>query len=239
MPLLWLFYFLLSIIVIGFTLAALVFFPCQFLARWWRAAGRVPDWILQKGIRFLMLVQPWFKAEVDIRLPAGPGGVLIVSNHRSILDVFILLSRVRGIRIMARSGLYKVPFLALMMRATRQIRVEKGHLDSWVKSLDHVRDSLRKGETVHIFPEMTRCQPGEAGVRNFVAAPFLVAIQSQATVVPLVFKDTDRAWPKGSTGLRFRAPVAVRSLEPLRAADFASAEELRQTVRSQIAEALA
>ncbi len=238
MALIWLSYFMISIIVIGFTLAAAIFFPCLLLSRWIPVFGRVPDWILQKGIRLLMWVQPWFKARVDIQLPQSKSGVLIVSNHRSTLDVFILLSRIKGIRIMARSGLYKIPFLSLMMRATRQIRVEKGHLDSWVKSLETVKQSLARGETVHIFPEMTRCTEGYSGLQNFVSGPFLTAIQADATIVPLLFKNTDGAWPKGEFGLRFRAPIEVKTLSPIRAGEFASAEQLKHAVRARMQEAM-
>lgn len=238
MPLIWLSYFMISIIVIGFSLAATIFFPCLILSRWIPVLGRVPDWILQKGIFLLMRVQPWFNADIEIAIPKNPNGVLIVSNHRSTLDVFILLSRIRGIRIMARGGLYKIPGLGLMMRATRQIRVERGHLDSFQKSLDTVRDSLRNGETVHIFPEMTRCPLGFSGLQNFISAPFLVAIQSQATVVPLVFDNTDGVWPKGEAGLYFRKPVKVKSLEPLNAGNFQSADELKQAVRTRMLEAM-
>src|SRR5262245_17692502 len=110
MPLIWLSYFLLSIVVIGFSLISAIFFPCLFLSRWLPVLGFVPDWILQKGIYFLMRVQPWFNADIQIDLPKTPAGILVVSNHRSTLDVFILLSRIRGIRIMARSTLYKIPF---------------------------------------------------------------------------------------------------------------------------------
>jgi 1-acyl-sn-glycerol-3-phosphate acyltransferase len=234
----WLSYFFLSIVVIGFTLLATIFMPCLILSRWIPQLAGIPSWILQKGVWLLMWVQPWFRADVKIDLPNNGQGTLIVSNHRSTLDVFILLSQIRGIRIMARNGLYKIPFLAMMMRATRQIRVEKGHLDSWVKGLEQVRTSLERGDTVHIFPEMTRCPRGYVGLQGFVSGPFHTAILSGAQVVPLIFDHTDAAWPKGQAGIERGAPIRVRTLPPIQAAEFDSADQLKHTVREKMLEVM-
>lgn len=236
---LWLLFFLITIAVIGFAFAVPFFFPCMALSKVFPALKRGPDRILYVGIYFLMWVQPWFKADLDIELPKNhKGGVLLVSNHRSHLDVFILLSRIQGIRILARSNLFKIPFLGLMMRATRQISVERGRFDAWVKAMDTVKARLAAGERVHIFPEMTRCSPGFGGVQTFTAGPFLAALQEDAVVLPLVFKNTDGVWPKGKAGLNFRRRVKVQTLQPLKARDFASADLLKSAVHSQIAQAL-
>ena len=236
---LWLLFFLITIAVIGFSFTVPFYFPVMALSYVFPRLKGTPDRILYIGIYFLMWVQPWFAGEIDIQLPKDhTGGVLIVSNHRSHLDVFILLSRIAGIRVLAKSTLFKIPFLSLMMRASRQIRVERGRLDAWVKAMDEVKLRLRAGEVVHIFPEMTRCPPGFKGVGQFTAGPFLAALQEGAVVIPLVFKDTDGVWPKGQIGLNFRKPVHVRSLAHLKARDFTSADGLKSEAYRQIAEAL-
>lgn len=231
---------MLSIVVVGFTITATLFFPLVFLARWFPWARSVSGWVLQKGIRFLMLLQPWFKADVKIDLPRNGRGTLIVSNHRSILDVFILLSRVPGIRLMTRNnGLYKIPYFGWVMIASRHFRVERGQADSWVEAMENVRVSLEHGDTVHIFPEMTRCPLGYQGLQSFVSGPFLTAIKSHAQVVPMIFDNTDGAWPKGQSGINFGAPIRVRTLAPLQAAEFATADQLNHTVREKMLEAMA
>lgn len=230
---LWLLFFVISIVVIGFAFSATLYFPIMGLSRWFPRLRGIPEEVLYIGIYFLMWVQPWFNAEVEIELPKNhSGGVLLVSNHRSHLDVFILLSRIAGIRVLAKSTLFKIPFLSLMMRASRQIGVERGRFDAWIRAMGEVKARLQLGERVHVFPEMTRCPPGFQGLQPFTAGPFLAALQEDAMVIPIVFKNTDGVWPRGQVGLNFRAPVSVKSLEPLRAREFANAEALRfETVR--------
>lgn len=234
---LWFGYFLVTITVLGLSLSFLAFFPLIALSNFLPAVAAWPDAVMAFGVGVLMRVQPWLKARVRLNVPEQ-GRVLFVSNHRSHLDVFFLLGWIPGIRILARSTLFRIPGLGLMMRATRQIGVERGRLDAWVKAMNSIGERLRQGERVHIFPEMTRCSRGFTSVQQFAAGPFLVAIQEDATIVPLVFKNTDGVWPKGEVGLHFREPVEVISLPPLRARDFASAEKLKTEVWKQIDQAL-
>jgi 1-acyl-sn-glycerol-3-phosphate acyltransferase len=233
----WFGYFLVTITVIGCAFSFLAFFPLVALSNFIPVIGGWPDAVFAFGVGILMRVQPWLKARVRLNVPEG-GRVLLVSNHRSHLDVFFLLAWVPGVRILARSTLFRIPGLGLMMRATHQIGVERGRLDAWVGAMKAVAERLRQGEKVHIFPEMTRCPQGFQSVQQFAAAPFLVAIQEDATVVPLVFKNTDGVWPKGEVGLHFRKPVEVMSLPPLRARDFASADSLKSEVWKRIDQAL-
>jgi 1-acyl-sn-glycerol-3-phosphate acyltransferase len=234
---LWLFYFLCTIVIVGSAFALPFFFPVIALAKIFPSLKPVPDRIMSTGVSFLMRLQPWLKADVDVQVPPT-GRVLLVSNHRSHLDVFFLLAHVSGVRVLARSNLFKIPGLGFMMRAYRQIAVERGRLDAWVKAMGVVGDRVRQGERVHIFPEMTRCSQGFQSVQPFAAAPFLVAIQEDAVVVPLVFKNTDGVWPKGEVGLHFRQPIEVKTLAPVRARDFANADQLKSEVWKRIDQAL-
>ena len=139
---------------------------------------------------------------------------------------------------MAQAGLFRIPFLGLMMRVSRQIRVNR-RVDGFLHAMEEVKSKLRQGERVHVFPELTRCPRGYQGLQGFSAAPFLAAIQEDALVVPIAFAGTDGVWAKGEFGLNFRRPVTARTLSPLRAREYSSADELRAEVHRRIADALA
>lgn len=235
----WLIFFLINIAVLGSTAFFLLYFPLTALSYLLPQLRSWPDGVLKRGVALLMWIQPWFNAEMDLPYPrCHSGGILFVSNHRSHLDVFILLARIAGIRVLAKKSLFRVPFLGFFMRASGQIGVERGELKDWLSAMDEVRKRLRQGERVHIFPEMTRCEPGANGVRSFRAAPFLAAMQEDAMVIPIVFQGTDLVWPKGQLGLSFRAPVRARTLEALRAKDFPSVNALMTETHTRIEQAL-
>ncbi len=235
---LWLIYFVGSIGFIGIFFSGLFYFPVSIAARLFPRLEPMRERVLKRGVLFLMWAQPWYNASVNIDVPHEEGGVLLVSNHRSHLDVFVLLSRVAGLRILAKSALFRIPFLSIYMRTSQQIKVERNDLRDWVKAMDEVGRRLRLGERVHVFPELTRCEPGYEGVKAFAAAPFQAAIKQGAVIVPVVFKNTDGVWPKGDPGINFRAPVAVRSLAPIRAAEYSNAFQLRDEVTKRIQQGL-
>lgn len=232
----WLAYFLATIAIVGATVAYGISVPFYVLGHWSNRSRRIADIVLCRGIRVLMSLQPWLNAKVDLKslqLTRGQGR-LLVSNHRSHLDAFLLLSRVEGIRIFAKRSLFAIPFLGTMMRLSRQIPVERGKIDSFWKAIETVRTRLQAGETVHVFPEMTRCPPNLRGTLDFSTAPFLTAMQERSVIVPIVFDGTDGVWPKGAFGLSFRSPIRVRALDPIDPAGFASADELKREVKRRI-----
>jgi 1-acyl-sn-glycerol-3-phosphate acyltransferase len=236
---LWLAYFLLTIGILGFLLAYSICIPLYLLSKLAPALEKAADQIMQKGIALLMKIQPWYCAKTQIKwAQSASPGVLFVSNHRSHLDVFILLSTIPGIKILAKSSLFQIPLLNIMMKVTRQIPVPRGQLDSFFQAMQEVKNRLRSGEAVHVFPEMTRCTLGFQGVRQFSAAPFQAAWQENACIIPLVFKGTDQAWPKGRIGISFRKPIEAFNLEPVDPREFASAEMLRTEVQRRIEMAL-
>lgn len=190
------------------------------------------------GIGLLMNVQPWLDGDLTIDVPYRRG-TLLVANHRSHLDVFLFLARVRGVRVLAKDTLFWIPFLGLMMRLSGQIPSRRGDVRSFQRAMDLIESKLRGGETVQVFPEMHRCEPGSRGTKNFLVAPFLAAKKAGRPVVPVVIEGTDGVWPKGKFALRPRMPVRVRTLAPLDPARFATAEDLCLETRRRIEEAMA
>ena len=234
----WLLYFMVTIALIGGILAYGVVIPLYLVGYFLPRAADLADRVMRNGIRLLMSVQPWFRGEIDLNLPQDGKGCLLVSNHRSHLDAFILLSEIKGIRILAKSSLFFVPFLGLMMRLSKQIPVKRGNVKSFLHAMELVSMRISRGDVVHVFPEMTRCERGFKGTQGFSMAPFRMAMQGGFPVVPIVFQGTDDVWPKSSLSLRFRRPVRVRTLQPLNPKDFSSSDELMSEARHRIQQAL-
>ena len=233
----WLIYFALTLCLVGSLLAYGVVVPLFLLGIVFPKATKWAEFVLCRGIRLLMMLQPWFKAEINFVLPSG-GKVLLVSNHRSHLDAFILLSQFCGIKILAKKSLFSFPGIGFIMRISKQIPLKGSEVDLFLSSLEVVRGRLKMGELVHVFPELTRCEEGFIGTREFSVAPFRIAFQEKCSVLPIIFKGTDSAWAKGELGLRFRRLVISKSLAVIDSQDFTSAFELRDEVQSRMRQAL-
>jgi 1-acyl-sn-glycerol-3-phosphate acyltransferase len=232
----WLIYFLIAILIIGLIFAYGLCAPLYVLGRFYQPATRLADKYLCRYIGLLMYLQPWLKGNTEIHLPPRKEnrGVLIVSNHRSILESFILLSRISGIRMFTKTSLLKIPLLGMMMRLSHQIPAQKGHVDSFLKAMEIMRKRLRAGETVQVFPELTRCPKNFVGVQRFISFPFLLALQEKVDIVPVIFHNTDKVWPKGTFTIFSGHEVKVTTLAPIQSERFSSAEELRDEVRTLI-----
>ena len=232
MSVFWLFYFLVSILIVGSTLAYGVSLPFLIIGRLYHPAWVLAGRIFQSGVALLMKGQPWFNAKIDIVLPKAP--FVTLSNHRSHLDMFILLAMIPNIRVIAKHTLFYIPFLGFMMRLLKNIPIRKGDLDSYWKALETVKRALKEKDPVHIFPEMTRCSAEFNGIQSFQLAPFHALLSSGVPIIPILFRGTDKVWPKGQLGLHYRRPVLVRSLSTIDPSQFKTAEELRDHVHQQL-----
>ena len=118
---------------------------------------------LTKTYRFALgicipTVRWWGRLEVEGLEHVPPSGPLIVtSNHDSYWDpvvVGIAAIKVRQIRALAKSSLWKVKGLNLVLNGMRQIPVVRGTKDT--DALDRAMTELRGGSCVGIFIEGTR-----------------------------------------------------------------------------------
>ena len=99
----------------------------------------------------------WGRLEVEglEHLPSGP--LIVASNHDSYWDpvvVGIAAIRLRQIRALSKSTLWKVKGLNRVLDGMRQIPVVRGTKDT--DALERAMTELRGGACVGIFPEGTR-----------------------------------------------------------------------------------
>jgi 1-acyl-sn-glycerol-3-phosphate acyltransferase len=127
-----------------------------------------------------------FAVEIDHRgetlRPGRGGGRLVVSNHRSALDVGILLHRFGG-HMVSRADLARWPLVGAAARSVGTVFVDRSSRMSGASTIRQVRDLLASGETILVFPEGTTFE-GDV-VRPFQPGAFIGALKTGATVVPV------------------------------------------------------
>jgi lyso-ornithine lipid O-acyltransferase len=129
-----------------------------------------------------------FGIHVDVRetvrteAEGAPRGRLVVANHRSALDVGILLQHFGG-HMVSRADLAGWPLVGAAARSVGTVFVDRANARSGAATIRTVRTLLEQGETVLVFPEGTTFE-GDV-VRPFQAGAFVGALKTTAVVVPV------------------------------------------------------
>jgi 1-acyl-sn-glycerol-3-phosphate acyltransferase len=178
-----------------------------------RARTRDPDW-LYTFIRvvsypYCRLVFRLTAQQLESVPPDGP--VILAPNHFSAMDhwfVGILLSR--RVRFMAKSQLFRGPFLEFVLAHAGAFPVRRGQRDE--ESITTALTILGRGGVLVIYPEGGRSRSGQIGdhARHGIGR---LALESAAPVVPVAISGSERArnWRR----LHFPA-VRIRYGPPLR-----------------------
>ena len=89
-------------------------------------------------------------------LPAAglPGNMLIVANHISWLDIFVL-NTVQPARFIAKAELKRWPLVGLMIAGCGTLFIERERRRDAHRVNEHAREVLAAGDTIAIFPEGT------------------------------------------------------------------------------------
>ena len=111
----------------------------------------------------------------------GRPGQMIVANHPSLIDVVFLIGLVRQANCVVKKSLWENPFTRGPLRSTEYISND-GSMDM----LDAAAESLQNGQTLIIFPEGTRTQPGQAPAFHRGAAA--IALRGAKILTPVIIK---------------------------------------------------
>jgi 1-acyl-sn-glycerol-3-phosphate acyltransferase len=114
--------------------------------------------------------------------PPATGARLIVSNHRSPIDVLLLLRQFGGV-VLSRGDLARWPVLGPAARKVETIFVDRTDAVSGVLAIRALRDRLQKGRTVIVFPEGTT--PTGDDVLEFQEGAFAAARGLEVELVPV------------------------------------------------------
>lgn len=152
------------------------------------------------------------------------GGRMVVSSHRSMLDIPILLSCFGG-HLLSRDDLAKWPVVGRLAPLAGTLYVDRSSLASGAAALRVMTERLDAGRTVGVFAEGTT-YPDDL-VRPFHPGAFVAASRSGAEIVPVGMAYADPratyfqepfgaharrliAAPETLVAVRVGAPIAAR-----------------------------
>jgi 1-acyl-sn-glycerol-3-phosphate acyltransferase len=172
-------------------------------------------------------------APVDIKRAA----YVVVANHESSADPFLLSWLPFDMRWVAKVSLYKLPVIGWLMRFGGDIQLQRGDGASVRAMFAEARETLDGGLPVMIFPEGTRSPDG--ALQRFKDGAFQLAIEAGVPILPLAIEGTRACRRKGSLWFSVAA-ARVRVLPPISTVGYTVADlpRLREDTRAAIRDAL-
>ncbi len=156
---------------------------------------------------------------------------ILTSNHQSFFDIFAFLGYLPvQFRWIAKAELFRLPFLGWAMTRIGYIPIERESPKKAYRSMLQAAEKVKKGVSVLIFPEGTRSPNGN--LQPFKKGVFLIALKSQAPILPIAIRGTSQIMVKGDWRA-YPGKVQIIIDRPLPTAGLASENEdaLSQKVR--------
>lgn len=138
------------------------------------------------------------------KVPAQ-GPVVVVSNHESMLDMFLIGYRVpRYIKWMAKEELFKNKLFGKLLTSLGAYPVKRGSRD--VGAARTTKELLEQGEMIGIFPQGTRAK-GRGGKLPAKTGFVRFALDGNAKIQPVAIWGKIRLF--GKVYVRFGEPFSV------------------------------
>jgi 1-acyl-sn-glycerol-3-phosphate acyltransferase len=145
---------------------------------------------------------------------------ILVSNHRSSFDIFALLGYIPiQFRWTAKAELFRMPFMGWAMSRIGYIPIERASPKKAYRSMLQAAEKVKRGVSIIIFPEGTRSLDGKLQV--FKKGVFLIALKSQAPILPIAIRGTEKILQKGDwrthpgdVEILIDAPIATAGFSP-------------------------
>lgn len=151
--------------------------------------------------------------------------VIFASNHQSLMDIPLLLASLPGTyHFVAKRELFSIPFIGWYIGWAGHLRIDRANSISARKTLDKVVASLKKGESIIIFPEGTRSRTGK--LNEFKRGSLLAAFNAGVPVIPVAIQGSFEIMPKGTLLLNpTKVKISIGRLIPFAKSERATKKE--------------
>ena len=198
-------------------LATLVMGLISFFCSFFDSTGKLQHKVAVTWARMLLTV---FQVKVQVigahRLSPDQHYVFC-SNHFSLIDTPIMFSSMpREFRILARHGLWRVPFIGWHLNRAGHVPVNRENPREAKKSITRAAEKIQSGYSTLLFPEGGRTRTEE--MRAFKPGAAYIAIEAGVPIVPMAIVGSRKVLEPGSTHLR-PGRVELRVGDPIPTAD--------------------
>jgi 1-acyl-sn-glycerol-3-phosphate acyltransferase len=172
---------------------------------------RLSHWTVGLYFRFCCRL----RIEGEEHIPAQ-GGVLLASNHISMLDALLIpyaVMPLKGMQVVwspAKEELFRIPVLRQILLSWGSFPVRRGRND--LRVMRRIVSLLSTGKMM-LFPEGRRSRDGDLQAGNRMVGRFIY--RAQPVVVPTVVSGTNHTFPQGAWLPRFGVPMMVRFGPPV------------------------
>ena len=127
---------------------------------------------------------------------------IIVSNHESALDVFVIFAKIPlNFRMVSKIGMLKLPLVGFVMKKLLFPFVDRTKSDEAIESMNSTFVKLRQhGLSICVFPEGTR--HGGKKILPFKKGAFVLALEHQLPILPVILRGAGDMTPVGSLWVR-------------------------------------
>ncbi len=137
-------------------------------------------------------------AEITVE-PEGtppPWGVVHMANHRSFMDIIVLMSQAPG-TFLSKAEVADWPIIGPAAKLGGTVFVKREIKDSRKAARETLRELLQEGASVNIFPEGTTTAP--PGTIEFRPGAFEVAVETGRPIIPIAmeYPRVEDAWING------------------------------------------
>jgi len=159
------------------------------------------------------------------------GGVLLVANHQSFLDIPIVSAILphRHVCFVARDSLTRSRFLAFLLHHSGAVLIRRGAADR--RALGEMVEHLRAGDAVCVYPEGTRSSDGSLG--EFRPGALFAAKRARVPIVPIGIRGAIDALPRTAKLPRLRR-IAVSVGDPIDGSDPEAMNLARESIAGMI-----
>ena len=117
---------------------------------------------------------------------------LIITNHQSMMDIFLLLSKLKTqFRFMSKASIFKLPIIGLAMKIAGYIPIERTSPKKSYKAFLIAEKTLNKNVSVLVFPEGTWCK-SDGKLLRFKRGSYLLAKKTKANLLILSIVGNNR-----------------------------------------------
>jgi 1-acyl-sn-glycerol-3-phosphate acyltransferase len=188
--------------ILGVTLMV----PVSLVTRPWDPTRRIVGRMFRLIARTIAQGTPLWHFRALTPYPATlHGAYVVVSNHESHLDAFLLTFLPYEMKWLAKKVLFRMPFIGWGMALAGDIAVTRGLGSSIDNAMAKCRWYLARGMPVFIFPEGTRST--HEALLPFKDGAFRLALEAGCPVLPLAVAGTARGLAKNS--LKFCSSTAT------------------------------